>query len=58
MVAVSNAFASPVGYQTNLMVQGAGGYTFGDFLKFGLPLQVLTAIPAVLLAYFIFGGGS
>ncbi|MFO8184231.1 MAG: SLC13 family permease [Candidatus Aegiribacteria sp.] len=40
-------FITPVGYQTNLMVYGPGGYRFGDFLKAGLPLKVICAVIAV-----------
>ena len=39
--AASTAFATPVGYQTNLMVLGPGGYRFADFVRIGLPLSVL-----------------
>ena len=37
----SASFASPLGYQTNLIVMGPGGYTFRDYLKIGLPLNFL-----------------
>lgn len=48
-IGASLAFATPHGYQTNLMVYGPGGYTFGDFVRAGLPLQLLLAAAAILL---------
>jgi di/tricarboxylate transporter len=41
-------FMTPLGYQTNLMVMGPGGYRYADFLRFGGPLTLLAAIVAVL----------
>jgi di/tricarboxylate transporter len=43
------AFASPVTYQTHLMVYGPGGYRYTDFLRVGLPLNVLCTVIAIAL---------
>ena len=48
-LAASLAYITPVGYQTNLMVMGPGGYRPADFLKLGLPLSILVGLTAVLL---------
>ena len=42
-------FASPVGYQTHMMVFGPGGYRFTDFVRVGIPLNLLMGITAVIL---------
>lgn len=49
MLAASASFASPIGYQTNLMVFGPGGYRFTDYLRIGLPLHVVIMATAVTL---------
>jgi di/tricarboxylate transporter len=51
--AASTAFMTPVGYQTNLLVYGPGGYRFSDYLKVGAPLQAVFAVVTTLgIAYF------
>jgi len=48
-IAASCEFTTPIGYQTNLMVQGPGGYRLGDYLRFGGPLTVICGLVAVTL---------
>ncbi|MGB5165856.1 MAG: SLC13 family permease [Woeseiaceae bacterium] len=52
-MAASASFATPIGYQTNLMVMGPGGYRFGDYLRFGLPLNIILGATTVFLIPFI-----
>ena len=55
MIAASASFATPIGYQTNLMVYGPGGYRFGDYLRIGIPLNLVIGCVAVGLAPLIWG---
>jgi di/tricarboxylate transporter len=48
-VAASTAFALPMGYQTHLMVYGPGGYRFSDFLRVGIPLDLICWVTACLI---------
>lgn len=49
MVAASASFATPMGYQTNLMVQGPGGYHFKDYMKMGGPLTILIGAVSIFI---------
>jgi di/tricarboxylate transporter len=55
MSAASCAFINPTAFQTNIMVQGPGRYTFGDFVRVGLPLTVLIGIVVLVLAPIVYG---
>lgn len=53
-IAASCGFATPIGYQTNLMVYGPGGYRFSDFVRFGVPLNLLVAAVTLTLTPIVF----
>ena len=47
-------FITPIGYQTNLMVYGPGGYAFKDYMKIGLPLTLIYMVSTVVILYFYY----
>jgi di/tricarboxylate transporter len=49
MVGASAGFITPIGYQTNLMVYGPGGYRWSDYVRFGTPLSILVGIATVII---------
>ena len=52
--AASASFSTPIGYQTNLIVQGVGGYKFTDFVRVGLPLNLICFFISVFLIPLIY----
>ena len=52
--AASANFMTPIGYQTNLMIYGPGGYKFKDFLKVGTPLTIIYMIVTILILSFLY----
>lgn len=53
--AASNSYMTPIGYQTNTMVYGPGGYKFLDFTRFGAPLSIILAVLTPLLIIWLYG---
>lgn len=54
MMAASASFATPLGYQTNLMVFGPGGYRFSDFLKVGLPMNLIIGLVTLFVIVIVY----
>lgn len=53
-IAASAGFATPLGYQTHLMVYGPGGYKFGDYVRIGLPLDIVVMLVTLALTPLVF----
>ncbi|HEX9613854.1 MAG TPA: SLC13 family permease [Bacteroidota bacterium] len=56
VLGASTGFAMPIGYQTNLMVYGPGGYRFTDYLKVGIPLDIVIGLTGSGMIYWLFFG--
>jgi len=54
MFGASASFASPIGYQTNTIVHAAGNYRFADFLKIGVPMNLVVGLATSIAIYFIY----
>lgn len=54
MFAASASFATPIGYQTNTLVYAAGNYRFTDFLKIGIPMNVIVGLASVFAISWFF----
>ncbi len=54
MIAASASFATPIGYQTNLMVYSPGGYRFTDFMRVGIPLNIIFFMMTIMLTPLFF----
>ncbi len=53
MIAASACFATPIGYQTNMLVYGPGGYRFTDYLKVGIPLNISLGVVVCLTIHLL-----
>ena len=53
-IAASASFLTPLGYQTNTMVYGPGGYRVGDYVKMGLPITLIVVAGLITLVPLVY----
>lgn len=54
MISVSSSFATPIGSPTHMLVYAPGGYRFGDFMKIGLPMNIIILIANIFITTIVF----
>lgn len=54
MISVSSSFATPIGSPTHLMVYGPGGYRFNDFLRIGIPMNLIILVANIFITLLVF----
>jgi di/tricarboxylate transporter len=54
VMGANSSFTTPISYQTNLMVYGPGGYRFGDYVRVGLPLQIIVGVAFVTMIHLLY----
>jgi len=54
-LAASASFMTPIGYQTNTIVYGLGGYRFGDYWRLGLPMAIITLATILIMVPLVWG---
>jgi di/tricarboxylate transporter len=52
-IAASASFITPIGYQTNLIVYGPGGYKFTDYIKVGTPLSIIVMVISIWIVHIV-----
>lgn len=53
-IAASSSFATPISYQTNIMVYGPGRYRFKDFIRIGIPMHIVVTTIAIVMVYWLY----
>ena len=54
MISVSSSFATPIGSPTHMLVYGPGGYRFGDFMRIGLPMNLIILAANIFIVSLVY----